>query len=56
MWHTMCRAWKQEDLVRKTLLEAPKSKRGLPGRPVTGNAVSIRLDLSQSVINEFFGR
>jgi len=50
------RAWKQEDTVRKSLLEAPKSKRGLPSRPVTGNAVSIRLDLPQSVITEFFGR
>ena len=48
------RAWKQEDTVRKFLLEPPKSKRGLPSRPVTGNAVSIRLNLEPSVIAEWF--
>lgn len=55
MYAIACRAWKQEDVVRKFLLEAPKSKRGLPSRPVTGNAVSIRLNLEQSVIAEWFG-
>lgn len=51
----LCRAWKQDEVVRKFLLEPPKSKRGLPSRPVTGNAVSIRLNLEQSIIAEWFG-
>ena len=51
----VCRAWNQEEVVRKFLLEPPKSKRGLPSRPVTGNAVSIRLELEKSVIEEWFG-
>ena len=46
----VCRAWNQDALVREFLLAPPKSKRGLPSRPVTGNAVSIRLELEQSVI------
>lgn len=41
--------------MRKFLLEAPRSKRGLPSRPVTGNAVSIRLELEPSVVEEWFG-
>lgn len=49
------RAWKQDEVVRTFLLEPPKSKRGLPSRPVTGNAVSIRLNLEPSVIAEWFG-
>jgi hypothetical protein len=40
----------------RTFLQAPaKSMKGLPRRPVVGTAISIRLDLEQAVVDEWFG-
>jgi hypothetical protein len=41
----------------RAFLKAPaKSQKGLPRRPVVGTAISIRFDLDQAVIDEWFGR
>eukprot|EP01025_Chloroclados_australasicus_P025839 TRINITY_DN2572_c0_g1_i4.p1 TRINITY_DN2572_c0_g1~~TRINITY_DN2572_c0_g1_i4.p1 ORF type:complete len:261 (+),score=27.97 TRINITY_DN2572_c0_g1_i4:113-895(+) len=48
-------AWGQQDTVRAALREPMKSKRGLPKKPLPGIAVSIQLDLDQSIIDEYFG-
>jgi hypothetical protein len=40
----------------RAFLKAPaKSQKGLPRRPVVGTAISIRFDLDQAVIDEWFG-
>jgi hypothetical protein len=49
-------AWGCAAAVRAFLAEPPKSKRGLPGRPVVGNAVSLRLDVDPDVVGEWLGR
>eukprot|EP01023_Acetabularia_acetabulum_P003421 TRINITY_DN11432_c0_g2_i3.p2 TRINITY_DN11432_c0_g2~~TRINITY_DN11432_c0_g2_i3.p2 ORF type:complete len:281 (+),score=43.27 TRINITY_DN11432_c0_g2_i3:57-899(+) len=48
-------AWGQQDKVRAALREPMKSKRGLPKKPLPGIAVSIQLDLDQSILDEYFG-
>ncbi|KAG2498067.1 hypothetical protein HYH03_003827 [Edaphochlamys debaryana] len=45
----------QADKVRAFLKERAKSHNGLPPRPVMGSAITIRFDLEQSVIEEWFG-
>ncbi|MEW5302045.1 MAG: hypothetical protein WDW38_008676 [Sanguina aurantia] len=45
----------QTTLVRSFLQQPARAKGGLPKRPVMGTAVSIRLDLTQTVIDEWFG-
>uniref|UniRef100_A0A383VWH4 Uncharacterized protein n=1 Tax=Tetradesmus obliquus TaxID=3088 RepID=A0A383VWH4_TETOB len=46
----------QTDKVRAFLKAPAKSQKGLPRRPVVGTAISIRFDLDQAVIDEWFGR
>lgn len=46
----------QTDRVRAFLKERARSQKGLPPRPVVGTAISIRFDLEQSVIEEWFGK
>ncbi|KAF6258579.1 hypothetical protein COO60DRAFT_1518042 [Scenedesmus sp. NREL 46B-D3] len=46
----------QTDKVRAFLNAPAKSQKGLPRRPVVGTAISIRFDLDQAVIDEWFGR
>lgn len=45
----------QSEHVRATLKERARSQKGLPPRPVVGTAISIRLDLDEAVIREWFG-
>ena len=40
-------------LVRSFFAEPPRSKRGLPGRPVVGNAVSLRLQVDPAIVSEW---
>jgi hypothetical protein len=49
-------AWGCAGAVRAFFAEKPRSKRGLPGRPVVGNAVSLRLDVEPEVVAEWLGR
>jgi hypothetical protein len=46
----------QTDKVRAFLKAPAKSQKGLPARPVVGTAVSIRFDLPDAVIQEWFGQ
>ncbi|GFR40741.1 hypothetical protein Agub_g1351, partial [Astrephomene gubernaculifera] len=46
----------QTNVVRAFLREKARSQKGLPARPVVGTAVSIRFDLEQGVIEEWFGK
>eukprot|EP00775_Hariotina_reticulata_P001439 gene1439-1780_t len=46
----------QTNKVRAFLQAPAKSQKGLPRRPVVGTAISIRFDLQQSVIDEWFGQ
>jgi hypothetical protein len=40
----------------RAFLNAPaKAQKGLPPRPVVGTAVSVRLDLDDSQVEEWFG-
>lgn len=48
------RAWGQTAKVLDFLSQPPKSRGGLPGRPVVGCAVSLQLDLEPAVIDEWF--
>lgn len=48
-------AWGCAGAVRAFFTEPPRSKRGLPGRPVVGNAVSLRLDVDPDVVAEWMG-
>jgi hypothetical protein len=48
-------AWGCAGAVRSFFGEPPRSKRGLPGRPVVGNAVSLRLDVDPDVVAEWMG-
>lgn len=41
--------------VRAFLSAPAKSQKGLPPRPVVGTAISIRLDLDDSQVAEWFG-
>lgn len=49
------RAWKQEAVVRDFFSKPPRPSRGLPARPVPGSAVSIKLDVDQAMVEEWFG-
>lgn len=53
--HTHDRAWQQEEVVRDFFSKPPRPSRGLPARPVPGSAVSIKLDVDQIVVEEWFG-
>lgn len=53
--HTIIRAWKQEAVVREFFSKPPRPSRGLPARPVAGSAVSIKLDVEQAMVEEWFG-
>jgi hypothetical protein len=46
----------QTDKVREFLRQPARSQNGMPPRPVVGTAISIRLDLDQRTVEEFFGR
>lgn len=46
-------AWGCAGEVRAWLREPPKPKRGLPARPVVGNAVSLRLSVDYGVAGEW---
>lgn len=48
--------WGQVDRVVGFLQEPITPRRGLPSRPIVGNAVSIQLDLSREQIEEWFSR
>lgn len=48
-------AWGQTGRVRRFLREPARASKGLPARPVVGTAISIQLDLSDEVIQEWFG-
>ena len=48
--------WGQTDRVVSFLKEPITPRRGLPSRPIVGNAVSISLDLTDDQIAEWFGR
>lgn len=48
------RAWGQEQVVRSFFSQPPRPSRGLPARPTNGSAISIRFDLPQVVIDEWF--
>lgn len=48
--------WGQTDRVVSFLKEPITPRRGLPSRPIVGNAVSISLDLTSDQIAEWFGR
>eukprot|EP00890_Picochlorum_soloecismus_P000613 jgi/Picsp_1/1552/NSC_05030-R1_protein len=48
--------WGQTDRVISFLKEPITPRRGLPSRPIVGNAVSISLDLTPDQIAEWFGR
>ena len=45
----------QTDKVRAFLKAPAKSHKGLPPRPVVGTAISIRFNLDDAVIEEWFG-
>ena len=49
-------AWGQAQTVVAFLKSPIAPRRGLPSRPVVGNAVSIGLELSREQIDEWFGR
>jgi hypothetical protein len=49
-------AWGQANKVVSFLKEPIAPRRGLPSRPVIGNAVSVQLDLTREQISEWFGR
>lgn len=49
-------AWDQAERVISFLQEPVMPRRGLPSRPIVGNAVSIRLELNNDQIAEYFGR
>jgi hypothetical protein len=42
--------------IRSFLQQPARSQNGMPPRPVVGTAISIRLDLDQRTVDEFFGR
>jgi hypothetical protein len=49
-------AWGQAARVSAFLREPARSRRGLPGTPMVGNAVSIQLEVSAGVLEEYFPR
>lgn len=49
-------AWGQWHTVETFLKEPVAPRRGLPSRPIVGNAVSIKLELTKEQIQEWFGR
>lgn len=50
------RAWGQLETVEAFLREPIAPRRGLPSRPIIGNAVSVKLELTRGQIEEWFGR
>eukprot|EP00798_Chlamydomonas_sp_ICE-L_P002224 gene2224-33786_t len=46
----------QADSVRSQLSGPARSSNGMPARPVPGTAISLKLDVSQSVVKEWFGQ
>lgn len=48
--------WDQVDTVVAFLKSPIRSQRGLPSRPIVGNAVSISLELTKEQIMEWWGR
>jgi hypothetical protein len=48
--------WDQAETVVAFLKAPVRSSRGLPSRPIVGNAVSISLELSKEQIMEWWGR
>ena len=52
---TALSAWGCAGAVRAFFAEPARSKRGLPGRPVVGNAVSLRLDVDFDMVAEWMG-
>ena len=48
--------WDQVDAVVAFLKSPVTPRRGLPSRPIVGNAVSIPLELTKEQITEWFGR
>jgi hypothetical protein len=48
--------WDQVDTVVGFLKSPVRSSRGLPSRPIVGNAVSISLELTKDQIREWWGR
>lgn len=49
-------AWGQAETVIAFLKSPVAPRRGLPSRPIVGNAVAITLDLTDEQISEWFGR
>lgn len=49
-------AWGQAETVIAFLKSPVAPRRGLPSRPIVGNAVAITLDLTNEQISEWFGR
>lgn len=49
-------AWGMTGRVVAFLKEPVAPRRGLPSRPIVGNAVSIQLDLTRDQVTEWFGR
>ena len=49
-------AWGQAETVIAFLKSPIAPRRGLPSRPIVGNAVAITLDLTDEQINEWFAR
>lgn len=48
-------AWGQSKRVVDFLKEPVAPRRGLPSRPIVGNAVTLQLDLTKDQISEWFG-
>ena len=48
--------WDQAETVVAFLKAPVRSSRGLPSRPIVGNAVSISLELTRDQIMEWWGR
>eukprot|EP00210_Caulerpa_lentillifera_P006022 g5756.t1 len=53
---TYLNTWQQANQVRSFLKSPPKSKGGLPSKPIIGIAVSFQLDLPPHILNEWFAR
>ncbi len=52
---SLLNTWGQAETVRASLSSRPRSQNGMPSRPVVGTAVTIKLDVSQTVIDEWLG-
>ncbi|KAG1654504.1 hypothetical protein FOA52_006737 [Chlamydomonas sp. UWO 241] len=49
-------AVKQADAIRTQLSGPARSQNGMPRRPVTGTAISLKLQVSEATVREWFGR